>query len=112
MPIRSPQRPTSRARLYPAGTATATVMTATATTTTRVLRTQRGKSVCPSSSFTCSSVGGSLKIHGMWLRSDAPHPVDLRSEERTSELQSQSNLVCRLLLEKKKNKNIHTSLVQ
>src|SRR2546430_13047473 len=28
------------------------------------------------------------------------HPVD-RSEEHTSELQSQSNLVCRLLLEKK-----------
>src|SRR2546430_2812477 len=28
--------------------------------------------------------------------------VDLRSEEHTSELQSQSNLVCRLLLEKKK----------
>src|SRR2546427_9550361 len=31
----------------------------------------------------------------------AKHP---RSEEHTSELQSQSNLVCRLLLEKKKNK--------
>src|SRR2546430_9141898 len=30
-----------------------------------------------------------------------------RSEEHTSELQSQSNLVCRLLLEKKK-KTIHT----
>src|SRR2546427_9143707 len=29
-----------------------------------------------------------------------------RSEEHTSELQSQSNLVCRLLLEKKKNKNL------
>src|SRR5688572_27099661 len=29
-----------------------------------------------------------------------------RSEEHTSELQSQSNLVCRLLLEKKKNHNI------
>src|SRR2546430_7550992 len=29
--------------------------------------------------------------------------VELRSEEHTSELQSQSNLVCRLLLEKKKN---------
>src|SRR2546430_8901225 len=29
---------------------------------------------------------------------------DSRSEEHTSELQSQSNLVCRLLLEKKKNK--------
>src|SRR2546430_3189482 len=28
-----------------------------------------------------------------------------RSEEHTSELQSQSNLVCRLLLEKKKNQN-------
>src|SRR6266478_9756698 len=33
-------------------------------------------------------------------------PIPLRSEEHTSELQSQSNLVCRLLLEKKKkNKN-------
>src|SRR6266853_190039 len=30
--------------------------------------------------------------------------VQLRSEEHTSELQSQSNLVCRLLLEKKKKK--------
>src|SRR2546430_11887883 len=33
-----------------------------------------------------------------------------RSEEHTSELQSQSNLVCRLLLEKKKNKD-HTMIV-
>src|SRR2546430_12736561 len=32
------------------------------------------------------------------------HPRNARSEEHTSELQSQSNLVCRLLLEKKKNK--------
>src|SRR2546427_4656677 len=31
---------------------------------------------------------------------------DARSEEHTSELQSQSNLVCRLLLEKKKNRPI------
>src|SRR2546430_4112995 len=31
-------------------------------------------------------------------------PLRRRSEEHTSELQSQSNLVCRLLLEKKKNK--------
>src|SRR2546430_13540417 len=30
--------------------------------------------------------------------------IDDRSEEHTSELQSQSNLVCRLLLEKKKRK--------
>src|SRR2546430_10289980 len=39
-----------------------------------------------------------------------PHPPapqgqgGLRSEEHTSELQSQSNLVCRLLLEKKKKR--------
>src|SRR2546427_2179268 len=31
-------------------------------------------------------------------------PSGIRSEEHTSELQSQSNLVCRLLLEKKKKK--------
>src|SRR6266478_9784098 len=30
-----------------------------------------------------------------------------RSEEHTSELQSQSNLVCRLLLEKKKKQKLH-----
>src|SRR5205085_10384709 len=36
------------------------------------------------------------------------HP--LRSEEHTSELQSQSNLVCRLLLEKKKKYNIITKI--
>src|SRR2546427_418502 len=33
---------------------------------------------------------------------------DARSEEHTSELQSQSNLVCRLLLEKKKKKHSDT----
>src|SRR5260370_20170078 len=35
--------------------------------------------------------------------SHAEHDCDLRSEEHTSELQSHLNLVCRLLLEKKKN---------
>src|SRR5438270_7689333 len=35
-------------------------------------------------------------------RSRTPAPPQARSEEHTSELQSQSNLVCRLLLEKKK----------
>src|SRR5437016_11517157 len=33
------------------------------------------------------------------------HVAQQRSEEHTSELQSLTNLVCRLLLEKKKNKN-------
>src|SRR2546430_6876577 len=37
-------------------------------------------------------------------RRDADHRRACRSEEHTSELQSQSNLVCRLLLEKKKHK--------
>src|SRR2546430_10709595 len=35
--------------------------------------------------------------------------IDYRSEEHTSELQSQSNLVCRLLLEKKKKTERHTT---
>src|SRR3712207_7198117 len=33
-----------------------------------------------------------------------------RSEEHTSELQSRQNLVCRLLLEKKKNKNDNSTV--
>src|SRR5688572_32552473 len=36
-------------------------------------------------------------------RHQGPGAADPRSEEHTSELQSQSNLVCRLLLEKKKD---------
>src|SRR2546430_9552526 len=36
--------------------------------------------------------------------------VVLRSEEHTSELQSQSNLVCRLLLEKKKHYTLSVNL--
>src|SRR2546427_6733872 len=41
---------------------------------------------------------------GVGVRTDrcAETPCQTRSEEHTSELQSQSNLVCRLLLEKKK----------
>src|SRR2546422_3960827 len=35
-------------------------------------------------------------------------PDQLRSEEHTSELQSRLHLVCRLLLEKKKKKRLHT----
>src|SRR5690348_18111683 len=34
--------------------------------------------------------------------------IETRSEEHTSELQSPVHLVCRLLLEKKKNTNKHT----
>src|SRR2546427_9597837 len=44
---------------------------------------------------------------GVWLAIYLT--TDDRSEEHTSELQSQSNLVCRLLLEKKKKKVHHTN---
>src|SRR5688572_30930256 len=51
------------------------------------------------------SVDPSLELY------DLTHEIPVfniweRSEEHTSELQSQSNLVCRLLLEKKKKKKI------
>src|SRR2546427_6450176 len=45
-------------------------------------------------------MAGSWSVPGMV---GAHRPLRARSEEHTSELQSQSNLVCRLLLEKKKN---------
>src|SRR5256886_7471864 len=42
------------------------------------------------------------KVYVTCMNSDEVLEIDRRSEEHTSELQSQSNLVCRLLLEKKK----------
>src|SRR2546428_4047616 len=51
--------------------------------------------------------GGVFRRHGAEVEDgvvDRVHVVlDRRSEEHTSELQSRSDLVCRLLLEKKKN---------
>src|SRR2546430_11226643 len=44
-------------------------------------------------------------------QSGRPKPIE-RSEEHTSELQSQSNLVCRLLLEKKKKNNKQPSFLK
>src|SRR2546427_5144076 len=41
-------------------------------------------------------------LAGLGLSAQPAPPMQCRSEEHTSELQSQSNLVCRLLLEKKK----------
>src|SRR2546422_6178827 len=44
-------------------------------------------------------------------RANSAHAArGIRSEEHTSELQSRLHLVCRLLLEKKKKKIIHTEL--
>src|SRR5438270_5040141 len=48
-----------------------------------------------------------LPMPSKWAQT-ARRMISFRSEEHTSELQSQSNLVCRLLLEKKK-KDIRTS---
>src|SRR2546427_9117949 len=47
------------------------------------------------------------KAHVAYQRLIGPYGPAIRSEEHTSELQSQSNLVCRLLLEKKKKKQSH-----
>src|SRR5256886_12480534 len=56
-----------------------------------------------------SLVGSWMNDSGFWMFSKMGGVTELetlkswtRSEEHTSELQSQSNLVCRLLLEKKK----------
>src|SRR2546427_1553318 len=46
---------------------------------------------------------------GLAIRALARLPRAIRSEEHTSELQSQSNLVCRLLLEKKKKQTESTT---
>src|SRR2546426_8999026 len=51
---------------------------------------------CPPTRCSCGHCGGS----------STP-----RSEEHTSELQSPCNLVCRLLLEKKKKKNINHLMI-
>src|SRR2546427_1057387 len=73
----------------------------------------------PSSAAICLNATPEPNMHSTWysrwesascpgLVLPPPRPVmsmlasDGRSEEHTSELQSQSNLVCRLLLEKKK----------
>src|ERR1035437_10829292 len=45
----------------------------------------------------------------MWLHADLAHLEPHRSEEHTSELQSRQYLVCRLLLEKKKQPKMITS---
>src|SRR5438270_6006840 len=62
-------------------------------------RTRTGRGKCARSARTTDSKSRRRSSQG-FTREDLRR--DLRSEEHTSELQSQSNLVCRLLLEKKK----------
>src|SRR5690242_20897190 len=59
----------------------------------------------------CASSDSGEKMSGMYSSLSRPTPcspesLDARSEEHTSELQSHVNLVCRLLLEKKKQMNL------
>src|SRR5438034_6913642 len=53
---------------------------------------------------TAAQSGGSTTWETLKLRLEIP---SLRSEEHTSELQSHSDLVCRLLLEKKKKYQVN-----
>src|SRR2546429_4667861 len=65
----------------------------------------RSKSKLPSASWTNDEMSGVRRY------SRAPVPKrKYRSEEHTSELQSRLHLVCRLLLEKKKNAFMYAEL--
>src|SRR2546427_6936832 len=84
---------------------------------TTLFRSQSGRESALSTAGVRGAGDQCLSLHiessrsavGRWGFAD-PSLVSLkemeRSEEHTSELQSQSNLVCRLLLEKKKNREI------
>src|SRR2546430_12356925 len=60
-----------------------------------------GQSRAPVTPVSTAAPNVHITIGRVEIRATPP-PANLRSEEHTSELQSQSNLVCRLLLEKKK----------
>src|SRR5690348_17590461 len=70
-------------------------------------RLSNSHSLLPSNSFGCLVAVGSGDT-AFWAPVSGLRTPDLpsRSEEHTSELQSPVHLVCRLLLEKKKNKII------
>src|SRR5476649_3046862 len=72
-------------------------------------RRRHTRSLCDWSSDVCSSDLCAARAIAGAARCGSAHPSVGRSEEHTSELQSHSDLVCRLLLEKKKNtkKNEH-----
>src|SRR5688572_31406436 len=78
------------------------------TTLFRSSRWSRNRSCCPGTAGVPHSPASNERSRRCRDRSShsAPRPTSRhRSEEHTSELQSQSNLVCRLLLEKKKKNN-------
>src|SRR2546430_13088322 len=94
---------TTRARVFPLATSCRTRDNLTATSE---------NSVAAKKPFSATNARTPIRRTAIILGTCPPQPhcnstaVGHRSEEHTSELQSQSNLVCRLLLEKKKQ---HTS---
>src|SRR5690625_2100373 len=63
----------------------------------------------------CSGNPGVMEYQGVHTRTGkqifhyGPVPKGTRSEEHTSELQSRGHIVCRLLLEKKKEEHYHST---
>src|SRR5690606_28311908 len=68
-------------------------------------KTLKNLNFSPKSSFLITLFSGSF-IHIFFYETAIMYETLIRSEEHTSELQSRENLVCRLLLEKKKQKNL------
>src|SRR5438105_8590446 len=69
----------------------------------------RSRCSCPATACASSRVRISRAARARLIRSTCfspPRVHEIRSEEHTSELQSRVDLVCRLLLEKKKNTGI------
>src|SRR5690606_41310300 len=65
--------------------------------------------IVPSSNQRCTATATGIGSLSSALRASACSTYAVaRSEEHTSELQSRENLVCRLLLEKKKNNHTQT----
>src|SRR5438034_6488283 len=64
----------------------------------------------PSGSGKSSLAFDTLFAEGQWRYIESLSTYARRSEEHTSELQSHSDLVCRLLLEKKKKKKLKNKL--
>src|SRR5437868_11480277 len=72
----------------------------------------RGEDERPGKDIEAEIADARQKLDRAQLRFQALPPMsDARSEEHTSELQSRFDLVCRLLLEKKKHSPLHQHLV-
>src|SRR5207249_6986507 len=82
-----------------------------ARSTDRQLKTYKGSCFCGAVKFTVTGEPAAMGYcHCESCRSWSAGPVNaFRSEEHTSELQSRFDLVCRLLLEKKKKNHSKTS---